>query len=142
MDFLSKLSSQKLQSKDVPAQQEYLFFRWFASIGTGCLTRPIIFAIDAVDECPRHELQDLLDILSKLITRPELPSNIRFLFTYRSDDSIHSTFSKAKDSIRSMSIDHTPDTESDIHDFVQSKLRHLSHADGLVEAVLPYSVSS
>ncbi|KAL0960154.1 hypothetical protein HGRIS_011789 [Hohenbuehelia grisea] len=135
MDYLSRLPSQKLQSKDVAAQQDYLFFRWFASMGTGCITRPIIFAIDAVDECPRHELQYLLDILSKFISQPELPSNIRFLFTYRSDDSIHSIFSNIEDSIRSMSIDHTPDTESDIHNVVQYELRHLSHADGLVEAI-------
>ena len=81
---------------------------------------PLIFIIDALDECPAEEAGDLFSMLRELLSNSELPCSVRFLFTFRPDTSITSPFSDLP--TFSLSMDNIDDTSSDIHTFVKHQL--------------------
>ncbi|KAJ7836127.1 hypothetical protein B0H14DRAFT_3705461 [Mycena olivaceomarginata] len=82
--------------------------------------RPLIFTIDALDEYPEGEANQLLLVLRNLLSKSDLPAFVRFLFTYRPDESILRTF----DAIPALNIpiDDEPATVEDIHKFVHAQL--------------------
>jgi hypothetical protein len=82
--------------------------------------KPLIFTIDALDECPVDEARTLFSILRELLSSSELPSSVRFLFTFRPDKSITSAFNDLP--TLSLSIDNIDDTSTDIHAFVKHQL--------------------
>ncbi|KAJ7805981.1 hypothetical protein B0H14DRAFT_3769126 [Mycena olivaceomarginata] len=85
--------------------------------------KPVVFIIDALDECPNDEAYHLFRMLAKLICEPTLPVVARFLFTYRSHGEILETFKNAA-SILHINIDDQMDTVKDIYKFVDTELHN------------------
>jgi hypothetical protein len=103
----------QLQSLDIPTQVD-LVVKGLASIDD---KMPLIFTIDALDECPAEDANALFNLLRKLLSSSELPRSVRFLFTFRPNKSITSPFRNLP--ALSLSIDNIDDTSTDIHTFVK-----------------------
>ncbi|KAJ6503812.1 hypothetical protein C8R45DRAFT_1091581 [Mycena sanguinolenta] len=117
--YLHGLRLSNLESTDLVHQQDILLLKGLASL-TNC-GKPVVFIIDALDECPKDEMQDLFCILEELVCEPTLPVFARFLFTYRSHGEILNTFENAP-SILHINIDDQKATVEDIYKFVTKKL--------------------
>ncbi|KAF7349666.1 WD40 repeat-like protein [Mycena sanguinolenta] len=124
--YLHGLRLSDLESTDLVHQQDVLFLKGLAKL-TNC-GKPVVFIIDALDECPKDELQDLFCILDKLISEPTLPVLARFLFTYRPHGEILATFKSAA-SILHINIDDEKETVEDIYKFVTKKLHNTKAQD-------------
>jgi hypothetical protein len=114
--YLHTLLPKQLQSSDILAQRD-LVIKGLASIDDEV---PLIFTIDALDECPAEDADALFSMLRVLLSSSELPRFVRFLFTFRPDKSITSPFSDLP--ILSRSIDDIDGTATDIHTFVTDQL--------------------
>jgi len=112
--YLGTLSPRQLQSSDT----HDLLIKGLASVDG---KMPLIFTIDALDECAAEEAHDLSRILRELLSSSELPHFVRFLFTFRPDKSIISPFSDLP--ALDLSIDDVDGTATDIHTFVAHQLR-------------------
>ncbi|KAF7349660.1 WD40 repeat-like protein [Mycena sanguinolenta] len=124
--YLRGLRLSDLESTDLVHQQDVLFLKGLAKL-TNC-GKPVVFIIDALDECPKDELQDLFCILDELVSEPTLPALARFLFTYRSHGEILDTF-KSATSILQINIDDEKETVEDISKFVTKKLHNTKAQD-------------
>ncbi|KAJ7497873.1 hypothetical protein B0H11DRAFT_2384714 [Mycena galericulata] len=120
------LGPQQLESSDIKEQGEGLLIRGLSSgIDDG---RLLIFTIDALDECPEGEATQLLQVLGELLSDPNLPPFVRFLFTYRSDLKILRTFEGLP--TLEIPIDDEEGTAEDIRKFVHAQLNgHLEFKD-------------
>ena len=114
--YLHTLLPKQLQNLDIFAQHD-LMVKGLASIDH---RMPLIFTIDALDECPAEDADALFSILRELLSSLELPCSVRFLFTFRPDKSITSLFSDLP--ALSLSIDNIDGTSIDIHTFVKHQL--------------------
>ena len=114
--YLHTLSPKQLQSLDILTQLD-LMVEGLASIDD---KMPIIFTIDALDECPSEDANALFGILRKLLLSLELPCSVRFLFAFRLGKSITSPFGDLP--ALSFSIDNINGTSTDIHTFVKDQL--------------------
>ncbi|KAF8207917.1 WD40-repeat-containing domain protein, partial [Mycena galopus ATCC 62051] len=119
LSYLQDLKSQELESMDLADQQDVPFIKGLAS-GIDC-GQPLIFTIDALNECPQHMVHDLFSSLGALISEPTLPAFVRFFFTYRSDGKILGTFTTLP-GILSIGIDNEEGTAEDILKFVSNQL--------------------
>ncbi|KAJ7871989.1 hypothetical protein B0H14DRAFT_3439202 [Mycena olivaceomarginata] len=125
--YLHTLLPQQLESLDILDQQDPLLIGGLASgIDDG---RPLIFTIDALDECPRGEANTLFRTLRQLLSRPDLPPFVRFVFTYRSDEDIRSTFDNLPAPAMSIPIDDEDSTKEDIRKFITAQLDKPDVAD-------------
>jgi hypothetical protein len=115
--FLHSLPLRSLESSDVVEQRDDLLIRGLAGLTSGV---PIIFIIDALDECPKGEAHSFFRLLDYLLSRPDLPPFIRFFFTYRPDGDIASKFDRIL--ARRISIDDEEGTAEDIRKFVFDQL--------------------
>ncbi|KAJ6456305.1 hypothetical protein DFH09DRAFT_1505558 [Mycena vulgaris] len=114
---LHSLHTQELASSDIMDQQDAFLIKGLASgINDG---RPLIFIVDALDECPQSEAKELFDVLHDLLAGP-IPPFVRFIFTYRSDEDILRTFDGL--STLNIPIDDEEGTVEDIHKFVHAQL--------------------
>ncbi|KAJ6542377.1 WD40 repeat-like protein [Mycena vulgaris] len=114
---LRTLDSQQLESSDIRDQRDAFLVKGLASgINDG---RPLIFIVDALDECPKSEAKELFDVLHDLLSGP-IPPFVRFIFTYRSDEDILRTFDGL--STLNIPIDDEEGTVEDIHKFVHAQL--------------------
>ena len=106
----------------LPEQHENLDMLDLMVKGLACIddNKPLIFTIDALDECPADEADALSSILRELLSSSELPRSVRFLFTFRPDKSITSPFSNLP--TLSFSIDNIEGTSTDIRTFVKHQL--------------------
>ncbi|KAJ7898817.1 hypothetical protein B0H14DRAFT_3124265 [Mycena olivaceomarginata] len=84
--YLQTLPSRQLESSDILEQHDDLLVGGLAS-GIDC-GKPLIFTIDALDECSESEAPQLFQVLHRLLSGPNLPPYVRFLFAYRSDGQI------------------------------------------------------
>ncbi|KAJ7856496.1 WD40-repeat-containing domain protein [Mycena olivaceomarginata] len=124
--YLQTLPSPQLESSDILEQRDDLLVGGLAS-GIDC-GKPLIFTIDALDECPKGEATHLFQVLRELLSGPNLPPFVRFLFTYRSDEEILRTFEGL--STLKIPIDNEEGTVEDIRKFVHAQLhRNLDVAD-------------
>ncbi|KAL4263339.1 NACHT domain-containing protein [Pleurotus pulmonarius] len=83
--------------------------------------RPIVFVIDALDECP--ELRSLLDLLDEIFSSSSnLPQHCRFLFTCRPNADIFAKLDRPSLIARIALDDEQWPTVEDIRIFVQEKL--------------------
>jgi NACHT domain len=114
--YLHSLLPKQLESSDILTQRD-LVIKGLASIDDKV---PLIFTIDALDECPAEDADILFSILRKLLSSSELPRFVRFLFTFRPDKSIISPFSDLP--VLSLSIDNVDGTAKDIRIFVKDQL--------------------
>ena len=114
--YLQTLLPKQLQSSDILVQHD-LLVKGLASIDN---KMPLIFTIDALDECPTEDPDALYRILRELFLCSELPCSVCFLFTFRPDKSITSLFSDLP--ALSLSIDNIDGTSTDIHTFVKYQL--------------------
>ncbi|KAJ7772773.1 WD40-repeat-containing domain protein [Mycena olivaceomarginata] len=119
--YLHGLKLSDLESTDLVHQQDVLLLKGLASL-TNC-GKPVVFIIDALDECPKDEAYHLLRMLGQLICEPTLPVFARFLFTYRSHGEILEIFKNAA-SILHINIDDQQDTVEDIYKFVDAELHN------------------
>ncbi|KAF7349667.1 WD-REPEATS-REGION domain-containing protein [Mycena sanguinolenta] len=117
--YLHGLQLSDLESTDPVHQRDILFLNGIASF-TNC-EKPLVFIIDALDECPRDEAYHLFRMLQGLVCEPTLPVFARFLFTYRSHGEILETFENAP-SILHINIDDEKETIEDIYKFVTNEL--------------------
>jgi NACHT domain len=115
--YLHDLPPKQLQSLDILAQHRYLIVKGLACIGD---KMPLIFTIDALDECPAEDANTLFSILRELLSSSELPHSVRFLFTFRPDKSITRSLSNLP--ALSLSINDIVGTTTDIHTFVKHQL--------------------
>ncbi|KAJ7460497.1 hypothetical protein B0H11DRAFT_2198967 [Mycena galericulata] len=128
--YLHTLHTQQLESSDIVDQRDALLTGGLASgINDG---RPLIFAIDGLDECPKGEATQLFRILQELLS-DNLPPFVRFLFTYRSDEEILRAF--AGPSTCNIPIDNEEGTAEDIRKFVHAQLYRNPDVADMVEDV-------
>jgi hypothetical protein len=116
LHYLHDLPPRQRESSDIRSQLD-LVDKGLASINN---TVPLIFTIDALDECPAEDADTLLRALHDLLSNSALPHFVRFLFTFRPDKSITSPFSGLP--ALHLSIDDVDDTAKDIHTFVVDQL--------------------
>ncbi|KAJ7753280.1 quinon protein alcohol dehydrogenase-like superfamily [Mycena olivaceomarginata] len=118
--YLHTLLPHQLESSDILDQLDALLLRGLDSeINSG---KPLILILDAVDECPREEANQLFRVLRKLLGGSNLPPFVRFVFTYRPDKEILQTF-EGPDTL-DISIDDEEGTSEDIRKFVHAQLDH------------------
>ncbi|KAJ7744551.1 WD40-repeat-containing domain protein [Mycena olivaceomarginata] len=130
--YLHSLRPRQLESSDIWEQLDVFLIRGLASgIDDG---KPLIFTVDALDECAEEEADQLFHLLHDLISNSNLPTFVRFLFTYRPREAIIRTFSRIS-CLNFISIDDERDTVKDIHKFVHAQLHHASGLENMVDEV-------
>ncbi|KAF4590948.1 hypothetical protein EYR40_009545 [Pleurotus pulmonarius] len=104
--------------------------------------RPIILAIDALDECPKDELNQLMYILDDLISLiSSSMSSIRLLFTSRPISEALDLIQRFHNMCQPYNIDEEPGTTDDILKFIQKNLR-LTSLQEMVDEVAEVSETS
>ncbi|KAJ8691463.1 hypothetical protein PTI98_011032 [Pleurotus ostreatus] len=104
--------------------------------------KPIVFALDALDECPKEDLNELVSILNNLISlASSLTSSIRFLFTSRPISEALKLAQGLGSSALSYDINEEPGTVNDILKFIQDRLK-LTSLQGMVSEVANVSETS
>ncbi|KAL1690707.1 hypothetical protein GGG16DRAFT_55154, partial [Schizophyllum commune] len=125
LEKLRTLSSSDLRTLDILDQYERLISSLLRDHGA---LVPIVFVIDALDECPHYGGSEistravLLNTLKSWISDTALHYNIRLLITTRPDEDICRTFDSRIKSTTWKSIDNAVGTEDDIHQFVEKRL--------------------
>ncbi|KAL0948760.1 hypothetical protein HGRIS_008891 [Hohenbuehelia grisea] len=127
-DYLRTVDVLALEGSPWTEQLDKLLVQGLSHVQT---PQPIVFVIDALDECPSDETADLLSILKTLITAP-FPSIVRLLFTSRPNVDILAFF---KHIAIIASIDDEADTRDDVHTFVESQLRNMPDVAKLTDDV-------
>ncbi|KAG6905446.1 hypothetical protein DXG01_002597 [Tephrocybe rancida] len=130
LEYLHSLSSSQLETSDIVDQQDSLLSKGLASLEHG---QPVVFIIDALDECPHEQQAQLLDLLCELLLLPGLPPFARFFFTYRTDQAIAQKFNGF--TALDLDIDNEKATADDICKFVESQLQDISEIANLVDDV-------
>ncbi|KAG6913344.1 hypothetical protein DXG01_007553, partial [Tephrocybe rancida] len=130
LEYLHSLSSSQLETSDIVDQQDSLLSKGLASLEHG---QPVVFIIDALDECPHEQQAQLLDLLCELLLLPGLPPFARFFFTYRTDQAIAQKFNGF--SALDLGIDNEEATVDDICIFVKSQLQDMAEIAHLVNDV-------
>ncbi|KAI5892695.1 uncharacterized protein SCHCODRAFT_02298765 [Schizophyllum commune H4-8] len=134
--YLCDQPSSQLESRD-PATQVQCLIR--GGLGDCTVGTPIVFVIDALDECSDARLQaedrrSMLQCLRDCLVDSQLPSNVRFFLTYRPDEDILECLAQPSMQATRLSIDKVNDTDCDIRAFVESKLAG-THFSGQVDEV-------
>ncbi|KAG6906873.1 hypothetical protein DXG01_011586 [Tephrocybe rancida] len=129
LEYLHSLSSLQLETLDIVDQQDNLLSKGLASLHG----QPVVFIIDALDECPHEQQAQLLDLLHGLLLLPGLSCFARFFFTYRTDQVIAQKFNDL--SALNLDIDNEEATVDDIYKFVNFQLQGISGIAHLVNDV-------
>ncbi|KAJ7029576.1 hypothetical protein C8F04DRAFT_1264846 [Mycena alexandri] len=129
--YLNTLLPRQLETSDILDQREALLMKGLASaVDDG---RPLIFTIDALDECPPGEAVQLFHVLRELLSSPSLPPSVRFLLTCRPNEEISHAFTGLP--MRHISIDNEEGTAEDIRKFVHDKLYRNNDVADMVDDV-------
>ncbi|KAL1708026.1 WD40-repeat-containing domain protein [Schizophyllum commune] len=120
-----------LESRD-PATQVQCLIR--GGLGDCTVGAPIVFVIDALDECSDARVQaedrrNMLERLRNCLVDSRLPSNVRFFLTYRPDEDIIRCLAQPIVQATRLSIDKVDGTESDIRAFVKFRLANTHFCD-------------
>ncbi|KAL0957757.1 hypothetical protein HGRIS_001535 [Hohenbuehelia grisea] len=86
---LRTLDIPNIEASPLSQQRDELLIQGLSRITQ---TKPIIFVIDALDECPQHEIYELLRLLRGLLDPGGFPPFCRFIFSCRSNNEILSIF--------------------------------------------------
>ncbi|KAJ7846993.1 hypothetical protein B0H14DRAFT_3454053 [Mycena olivaceomarginata] len=113
--YLQTLPSHQLESSDILEQQDHLLVGGLAN------------------ECPKGEATRLFQVLRELLSGPNLPPFVRFLFTYRSDKEIFRTFEGL--STLKIPMNNEEGTAEDIREFVHVQLHHNPDVADMVDDV-------
>ncbi|KAI4518057.1 hypothetical protein K525DRAFT_146756, partial [Schizophyllum commune Loenen D] len=133
-DKLCKMDPDDLGTRDINDQMGHLIMDLLGADDTVLV--PVVFVIDALDECPdsdaidearstrlAEERRTLLECLRQCILTDRLPYNVRFLITGRPDDDIRTYLASSQSlPITLSSINDARGTEADIRLFVREKL--------------------
>ncbi|KAL1728858.1 hypothetical protein EV714DRAFT_274318 [Schizophyllum commune] len=90
--YLCSMRSSQLSTRDLQDQSSYLITE---TLGDCTVGPPIVFVIDALDECPVDspaaaiERRKLLHTLRRCLDHARLPTNVRFFLTYRQEEDVH-----------------------------------------------------
>ncbi|KAL1748397.1 hypothetical protein HDZ31DRAFT_26161, partial [Schizophyllum fasciatum] len=133
-DALCAMDADDLSTHDIQDQARHLVADLLAE---DAILIPVVFVIDALDECPDSDAIDasrsarlaaerrtLLECLRQCVLDERLPYNIRFLITGRPDDDIRMYLASSGLPVWLSSIDDARGTEEDIKLFVHEKLAH------------------
>ncbi|TRM56697.1 hypothetical protein BD626DRAFT_635519 [Schizophyllum amplum] len=136
-DELCRRDIDELSTRDLTDQCETLMV---SALGNCTATPPIVFVIDALDECPPSSAtgkrNTLLKELCRCMADESLPFNIRFLITCRYDDTdIRGYLPLGEPSLRMMSMDNVAGTDGDIRLYVEHELTG-SGPVGLIDDVV------
>ncbi|TRM57248.1 hypothetical protein BD626DRAFT_515505, partial [Schizophyllum amplum] len=136
-DELCRRGIDELSTRDLTDQCETLMV---SALGNCTATPPIVFVIDALDECPPSSAtgkrSTLLKELCRCMADKSLPFNIRFLITCRYDDTdIRGYLPLGEPSLRMMSMDNVAGTDGDIRLYVEHELTG-SGPVGLIDDVV------
>ncbi|KAL1732396.1 WD40-repeat-containing domain protein [Schizophyllum commune] len=105
-----------LESREPATQVQCLIL---GGLGDCTVGAPIVFVIDALDECSDARVQaedrrNMLERLRNCLVDSRLPSNVRFFLTYRPDEDIIRCLAQPIVQATRLSIDKVDGTESDI----------------------------
>ncbi|KAL1683216.1 hypothetical protein EV122DRAFT_273339 [Schizophyllum commune] len=134
--YLCDQPPSQLESRDPKTQVQCLIR---GGLGDCTVGAPIVFVIDALDECSDARLQaedrrNMLQCLRDCLVDSRLPSNVRFFLTYRPDEDILDCLAPTTVPATQLSIDNINGTECDIRAFVEAKLAS-THFGDQVDAV-------
>ncbi|TRM61075.1 hypothetical protein BD626DRAFT_571106 [Schizophyllum amplum] len=146
-DRLCKLGIDELSTHDLKDQLDCLILEL---LGDHCGLVPLVFVIDALDECPDWDATDdgrsqklaqdrrtLLESIRTCISTEGLPFNIRFFITTRPDSDIWDCLaSSTTATVQMLPIDEVADTEQDIRLFVHDKLARTAVSNMVEEVVV------
>ncbi|KAL1724255.1 hypothetical protein EV715DRAFT_189255 [Schizophyllum commune] len=120
-----------LESREPATQVQCLIL---GGLGDCTVGAPIVFIIDALDECSDARVQaedrrNMLERLRNCLVDSRLPSNVRFFLTYRPDEDIIRCLAQPIVQATRLSIDKVDGTESDIRAFVKYRLANTHFCD-------------
>ena len=120
-----------LESREPATQVQCLIL---GGLGDCTVGAPIVFVIDALDECSDARVQaedrrNMLERLRNCLVDSRLPSNVRFFLTYRPDEDIIRCLAQPIVQATRLSIDKVDGTESDIRAFVKYRLANTHFCD-------------
>ncbi|KAF4590063.1 hypothetical protein EYR38_009361 [Pleurotus pulmonarius] len=120
LKYLRGLTSEDRSTQNTDRQYEILLKHGLSHAQGG---GPTILAIDALDECPKNELNQLMYILNNLISLTSSSVlSIRFLFTSRPISEALDLIEKFHSISQPYNINEEPGTTDDILKFIQKKL--------------------
>ncbi|KAL0947933.1 hypothetical protein HGRIS_010564 [Hohenbuehelia grisea] len=132
--YLRELDISSLERAPPLEQHHALLFREKAHVA---MEKPVVFVIDALDECPENEFNHLYRLLTQLLSSLTLPTSYRFLLTCRPNQRIDEIFDQP--SAWKISLDSEEHTIDDIRAFVQHELQGYSVVRPLVNDVVSAS---
>ncbi|KAL1725188.1 hypothetical protein EV714DRAFT_221839, partial [Schizophyllum commune] len=114
----------QLATRDIQDQYTRLFDE---PIRAHTILKPVVFIIDALDECPDTGVDGplrrmLLETLRTCLLDGQLPPNVRILLTARPDEDIQRVLMHNNAALAGRPIDNVEGTEDDIRAFVEKRL--------------------
>ncbi|KAL1725719.1 hypothetical protein EV714DRAFT_220769, partial [Schizophyllum commune] len=114
----------QLATRDIQDQYTRLFGE---PICAHTILKPVVFIIDALDECPDAGVDSplrrmLLETLRTCLLDGQLPPNVRIVLTARPDDDIQRVLMHNNAALAGRPIDNVEGTEDDIRAFVEKRL--------------------
>ncbi|KAL1741862.1 WD40-repeat-containing domain protein, partial [Schizophyllum fasciatum] len=132
LERLRALRTEQLKTTDIQDQYDNLMS---TTLQVSVVLAPVVFVIDALDECPNSDVGDienrdvLLKALRKCLGDESLHRNVRFFVTTRPEQDIRLLGPSNGISITWKSIDDDEGTKADIEKFVASRLPDSSASD-------------
>ncbi|KAL0947904.1 hypothetical protein HGRIS_010539 [Hohenbuehelia grisea] len=134
LSYLRELDISSLERAPPLEQHHALLFREQAHVA---MEKPVVFVIDALDECPDDEFNHIYRLLTQLLSSTSLPKSYHFLLTCRPNQDIDEIFDQP--SAWKLSLDNEEHTIDDIRAFVQHELECHPRVKHLVDDVVSAS---
>ncbi|KAL0947042.1 hypothetical protein HGRIS_013187 [Hohenbuehelia grisea] len=132
LSYLRHLDILSLERAPLLEQQQILLFREQAQVQ---MDKPVVFIIDALDECPENEFNHLYHFLTQLLSSPALPTSYLFLLTCRPNQDIDEIFDQPSAAWK-ISLDGEEQTVEDIRAFVRHELEGHLRVRELIDDVV------
>ncbi|KAL1724099.1 hypothetical protein EV715DRAFT_190034 [Schizophyllum commune] len=123
--YLCSMRSSQLSTRDLQDQSSYLITE---ALGDCTVGPPIVFVIDALDECPVDspaaaiERRKLLHTLRRCLDHARLPANVRFFLTYRQEEDVHHVLGQRRIPAIRRCIDEVEGAGEDLRKLVEAAL--------------------
>ncbi|KAL1704945.1 hypothetical protein EV121DRAFT_204790 [Schizophyllum commune] len=123
--YLCSMRSSQLSTRDLQDQSSLLITD---ALGDCTVGPPIVFVIDALDECPVDnpaaaiERRKLLHTLRRCLDNARLPANVRFFLTYRQEEDVHHVLGQRRTPAIRRRIDEVEGAGEDLRKLVEAAL--------------------
>ncbi|KAL1695436.1 hypothetical protein GGG16DRAFT_12644, partial [Schizophyllum commune] len=123
--YLCTMRPSQLSTRDLQDQFSDLISD---ALGDCTVGPPIVFVIDALDECPLDdpaaavERRKLLHTLRRCLDHARLPETVRFFITYRQEEDVHHVFGQRRTSTIRRCIDEVEGAGEDLRKLVEAAL--------------------